>query len=120
MTGGVTRDGLDKGAGGHWQVQIRRQGVNVSGTFDTETAAQRWARRIESEIDEGRSVSAPRSAGTVADLLDRCEVAARAIRPLGRSKLHVLRQLRDGLGKALVRTLTTDRILAHAPCRWPI
>lgn len=101
--------------GDRWQVQVRRQGVFESATFDTKAAAQKWARRIEGEIDQGAALGRERVTGTVGELLDAYEVAARKIRPFGRSKLGVLKQLRDGLGHVPLRTLTSDVILAH--CR---
>ena len=101
--------------GDRWQVQVRRQGVFESATFDTKAAAQKWARRIEGEIDQGSALGRERVTGTVGELLDAYEVAARKIRPFGRSKLGVLKQLRDGLGHVPLRTLTSDVILAH--CR---
>jgi len=101
--------------GKRWQAQVRRGGANESATFDTKTAADRWARRIEGEIDQGASLGQNRVSGTVADLLASYETETRKAKPIGRSKLGVMKQLRDGLGALPLRQLTSDAILAH--CR---
>lgn len=104
-----------KRANGRWQAQVRRRGSALeSATFDTKTAALRWARRIEGEIDEGRALGRGRVTGTVGQLLDRYELASTKARPWGRSKHGVLSQLRRGLGDLPLRQLTSDAILAHA------
>ena len=101
--------------GKRWQAQVRRLGQFESATFDTKTAAEKWARRIEGEIDQGAALGRERVTGTVADLLTAYEAEARKIRPLGRSKLGVLKQLHEGLGALPLRSLTSDAVLAH--CR---
>lgn len=101
--------------GKRWQAQVRRLGTFESTTFDTKAAAEKWARRIEGEIDQGSALGRERVTGTVADLLTAYEAEARKVRPLGRSKLGVLKQLHEGLGSLPLRSLTGDAILAH--CR---
>ena len=101
--------------GKRWQAQVRRAGANESATFDTKTAAERWARRIEGEIDQGAALGRSRVSGTVSDLLTAYEREIRKAKPIGRSKLGVLGQLRTGLGALPLRQLTTDAILEH--CR---
>lgn len=56
-----------------WQVKIRRRGYpSQSGTFDTRAWAEAWARKIESEMDDGRFVSRTEAeATTLAEALDR-------------------------------------------------
>lgn len=101
--------------GNRWQAQVRRLGAFESATFDTKGAAQKWARRIEGEIDQGAAIGKPRAKGTVGDLLTAYELEARKVRELRRSKLGTLAHIRDGLGSLPLRKLTSDAILAH--CR---
>tara|TARA_B100001989_G_scaffold196968_1_gene145601 strand:+ start:150 stop:1238 length:1089 start_codon:yes stop_codon:yes gene_type:complete len=56
-----------------YRVQIRRRGQPIqSATFPTKTAAQKWARKIESQIDEGKHFKTSLSKQkTVADMIDR-------------------------------------------------
>lgn len=99
---------------GRWQAQIRRHGECISETFDTKAQAKVWARRIESDLDHGKAIGKAKVRGTVRELLDAYEVAARKIKPLGRSKLGVLKHLREGLGSKSLRKLSADDILEHA------
>lgn len=101
--------------GNRWQAQVRRLGTFESATFDTKAAAAKWARRIESEVDQGTALGRERVTGTVGELLASYEIEARKVRPIGRSKLGVLKQLREGLGAVPLRTLNADVILRH--CR---
>lgn len=96
---------------------MRRLGVFESASFDTKAAAEKWARRIEAEVDQGAALGRVRVTGTVSDLLAAYEREAQKLRPLGRSKLGVLKQLRDGLGDVPLRSLTVDAILAHCRAR---
>lgn len=103
--------------GKRWQAQVRRGGAFESATFDTKAAADKWARRIESEIDQGAALGRSRVTGTVGDLLAAYEREAQKVRPLGRSKLGVLKHLREGLGSLPLRSLTVDAILEHCRSR---
>lgn len=102
---------------GRWQAQIRRHGECISETFDTKAQARVWARRVESDLDQGKAIGKTRVRGTVRELLDAYEVEARKIKPLGRSKLGVLKHLREGLGDRPLRQLSVDAILDHARTR---
>jgi len=43
---------------GKWQARIQRQGqVPVSKSFNTRQDAERWARQVEAQMDQGRFVS---------------------------------------------------------------
>lgn len=103
--------------GSRWQVQVRRQGFFRSQVFDTKAAAERWARRIEREIDEGKVEGKVAAAGTVSDLLKSYEAAIAKVRPIGRSKYGVLAQLERGIGSVLLKALTDDVVLEHAARR---
>ena len=56
-----------------WQVKIRRRGYPIqTATFDTKVKAEAWARRIESEMDDGRFISRTEAeATTLAEALER-------------------------------------------------
>lgn len=103
--------------GKRWQAQVRRAGVDLSATFDTKAAAEKWARRIERDADEGKAIGGSRAHGTVGQLLDAYEVKARELKPLGRGKVHVLGQLRAGLGEISLRKLSADHVLEHCKRR---
>ena len=43
---------------GKWQARIQRQGqVHGSKSFNTRQDAERWARQVEAQMDQGRFVS---------------------------------------------------------------
>lgn len=99
---------------GKWQAQVRRKGVPAeSATFETKSAAERWARKIERAIDDG-TTGGRAQPGTVADMLDRYEVEVRGFRPLGRSKLSSLGLVRKGLGHVELKDLDAGRIIKFA------
>jgi hypothetical protein len=56
-----------------WQARVRRKGYPpVMKTFDTKAAAKRWARLVESEMDQGAYVSREEAENTsFAEALDR-------------------------------------------------
>ena len=56
-----------------WQVQIRRQGHQLSRTFRLRADAELWARQVEAELDRGGLPSDSRvlRSHTLADLLKR-------------------------------------------------
>src|SRR4051794_24819976 len=61
---------------GRWQVQVRRLGtVPLARSFDRRSAAERWARQVEGEIDRHGVPVDPRALRhvTVGDLLRRYE-----------------------------------------------
>lgn len=101
--------------GKRWQAQVRRYGNFFSASFDTKASAERWARRIEGDLDQGKAMGAPRTAGTLGSLLESYEVESRKLRHLGRSSVDVLKQLNAGLGNLPLAKLTADKILAY--CR---
>lgn len=64
---------------GRYNVQVRREGFPpVSETFDTRGDAQKWARKIEGDIDEGRHYGYSR-VRTLADAIDAFEKSASKI-----------------------------------------
>ncbi|MBL4791282.1 MAG: tyrosine-type recombinase/integrase [Kordiimonadaceae bacterium] len=52
-----------------WRVQVRRKGVSISENFRTKAAAQRWAYKTETDIDEGRITETKVDGRTVEDAL---------------------------------------------------
>ncbi|BCO32071.1 integrase [Thiohalobacter sp. COW1] len=55
---------------GKWSARIRRRGHYVSRSFSTKGAAQRWARRVEDEIDADE-YDGKREGETIGDLLKK-------------------------------------------------
>lgn len=99
---------------GKWQVQIRRQGAQpLSKTFETKAAGERWARSIEREIDEGKTVGRA-AVGTLGELIDRYSGEMQATRPFGRSKLATLAMLSREVGATRLRDLTADAVIEFA------
>lgn len=93
---------------------MRRRGVPAeSETFDTKSAAERWARKIERAIDEGKAGGKAQS-GTVADMLKRYDIEIRRLRPFGRSKLSSLGLIAKGLGHLGLKDLDAARIIKFA------
>lgn len=89
-----------------WQVKIRRKGYPAaSKTFDTKAEAQRWARLIESEMDQGVFVSREEAEKTtLSEALDRY---SKEITPRKKGA----RQESDRI-RALVRHSLSKRFLA--------
>ena len=102
--------------GNRWQVQVRRDGVARSETFDTKAAATAWARRIERKIDEGR-LDAAKPIGTLGDLIDRYETEIPRIKAIGRSTAYSLRLIRDRIGSLRLDRLTANQIIAFGQKR---
>jgi integrase len=61
--------------GGKWRARVRRRGfADQSETFRTRAAAERWARRIESDQDDGHQAPAAEAKRmTLAEALDKYE-----------------------------------------------
>jgi len=82
---------------GKFNVQVRRTGhPPVSDTFDTMTAARKWARKIEGDIDEIRHYGYSR-VRTLADAIDAFEKSAAMI-TTGDDHSRHLRWWREHLG----------------------
>ena len=55
-----------------WQAQVRKKGrPPQSNTFDTRTAAEKWVREVEYEMDRGRVSRAEAESTTLKEPLDR-------------------------------------------------
>jgi len=105
---------FDKRDSGRWRVQVRRRGHSLSETFASKKDAEAWARRIESEIDNGktptrRDVAGVKTFGALIDLhiQDMKEVG----KPLGRSKAFSLELLKNRLGRTPLENLDREKII---------
>ncbi|HUF82891.1 MAG TPA: site-specific integrase, partial [Burkholderiales bacterium] len=49
---------IEKRGPAQYRVRVRRAGLPkaITGTFESQEAAMKWARRIESEVDAGKRV----------------------------------------------------------------
>jgi integrase len=92
---------------GRWRALVRKAGHRKCATFGTKGAAQAWAKRVESEIDQlkGTGVVQPKG-DTVADLIDRYTRDIYPLKPWGRSKAADLARLKADLGHLHVAELT--------------
>lgn len=75
---------------GSWRAEIARQGVRRSATFETKSAAQQWAARVETEIMDAKRGNLPKK--TVREALDRYAVE---VSPKKRGKRWELLRLRS-------------------------
>ena len=106
--------------GKKWRAQVRRKGHQaMTRTFPTKAEAERWARRVESGIDEGQQ--AP-----IADdmTVEELVIAYRKLRAdLGRpvdpcsNTNYMLNHLSEDLGPDRVRDLTPQRLAKWARMR---
>jgi len=102
--------------GNVWQAKIRQKGRRIiARTFDTKTAAQKWARSIERELDQGTylpSTAAERT--TVADAVDRY---VKEIMPKlaggGKSSMSILARLKAELGSLSLAFLDSSHVSAY-------
>lgn len=99
---------------GKWRAQVRRKGHALGETFTLKKDAEAWARRIESEIDGGKTparknVVGVKTLGALIDLhiADMKEVG----KVLGRSKAYSLELLKDRLGKVSFENLDREKII---------
>ena len=103
---------------GKWRAQVRRKGHEAqTQTFEKKADAERWARRIEAEMDAGRASGRRISKHkTIADIVKLYREEVSKNKPFGRGKEWCLKRLEDpklGLGKELVATLSVERIVHY-------
>lgn len=93
--------------GDHYQAKVRRRGhPTQSATFRTKAAAERWARKIETGVDDGRpSHSADAKRLTLADALDRY---ARDVTPKKRSSVRELGRIKAWKAHHLAQRLLVE------------
>lgn len=98
--------------GSSWRAQIRRKGHKpITETFPTKALADKWARKIEAEIDarkyqDGRDLDKI----SLKDLIDRYFDEIGAETPFGKNKTAVLNFWRDNYGSASVAEVTDDML----------
>ena len=97
---------------GRWRAQIRRRGHEPSETFLLRQDAEAWARRVECEIDNGKTPTAKKVVGikTFCGLIDLHLADMKAVgKQIGRSKAFSMAQLT--LGKIRFEHLDRERII---------
>jgi integrase len=101
--------------GTSWRVQIRRKGhQNITETFPTKSAAQKWATRIESEMDSRRYQDERGLEGmTLGKLIDRYNEEIGLEKQFGKNKVAVLAALKAKLGDLKLSEITDDRLTKH-------
>lgn len=104
----------------NWRALVRRKGHVLSETFVAKKDAEVWARRIESEIDNGKTptkknVAGVKTLGALIDLHieDMNEVGKR----FGRSKAYSLELLKDRLGHVKFENLDREKIIQFGKSR---
>lgn len=105
--------------GSSWRAQIRRKGhKNITETFPTKAAAQRWATALEAEIDGKRYQDARGlDSMNLADLIDRYNKEIGTGKGFGRNKIAVLAMLKAKLGALKLSEITDDRLMKHIHAR---
>ncbi|WKB53035.1 tyrosine-type recombinase/integrase [Eleftheria terrae] len=101
--------------GEKWRAQVRRKGFPPqTKTFDTKILAEKWARKIESEIDHGRAGLNVTGKGlTVGQLIDRYTTEVGEAKPFGKNKADVLKKLKLHLQNVEAGTLTAERVVQY-------
>jgi len=105
---------FDKRDSGRWRAQIRRRGHSLSDTFANRKDAEAWARRIESEIDNGKTparkdVAGVKTLGALVDL--HIEDMKEVGKPLGRTKAYSLELIKDRLGRSKLENLGREAVI---------
>ncbi len=98
----------------NWRALVRRKGHVLSETFSLKKDAEAWARRIESEIDAGKTPARKDVAGvkTFGALIDlHIEDMKEVGKPLGRTKAYSLEFLKNRLGRCEFENLDRERII---------
>lgn len=104
--------------GPNWRALVRRKGhKSICKSFPTKAAAEAWARKIESQIDDGKPVV--EDSITVAKLIQRYRDMRDKARPiLDTSNEHYqLKALARILGEYRVASLTADNLIGWAQQR---
>jgi len=100
-----------------WQVQIRKKGYpGQIKTFDLKTDAQRWAKKIEHQMEAGLwKDSKEASQITLAEALDRysATVTPRKRPKTQRSEKLSTSYLKDGMGKLSLLQVTPEKVAAY-------
>jgi hypothetical protein len=103
-----------------WQVQIRRQGHQLSRTFRLRADAELWSRQLEAELDRGGLPMHSRMlrAHTLADLLRRYEAEVVPRKRSADREVYMLRViLRHPVARVSLHLLTTTEIAKYRDYR---
>ncbi len=98
---------------GRWRALIRRAGRKpISNTFPTKAAAQAWARKVESDLDHGKSVAAITRV-TIGELLQAYRKLRAKARPIKdtSNEHYMLKNLDKGLGTIVADALTVEDLV---------
>lgn len=100
--------------GDKWRAQVRRKGHPVhTKTFDTKILAQKWATRIEAEIDAGRTGVQQPAKDKLGPLIERYTLEVGKAKPFGKNKENVLKLIKVHLVDVSVGNLTAERIVKY-------
>jgi integrase len=97
-----------------WRAQVRKKGhAVITKTFGKKILAEKWVRRIEGDIDAGRTGILAPSRETLGRLIDRYTDEIGRHKPFGRNKEGTLRLIKDHLAAVTVEELTPERIVEY-------
>jgi integrase len=100
--------------GDKWRAQVRRKNSPVqTKTFTSKILAEKWARRVESEIDQGRTGVNMPSTRTIGSLIDQYKDEIGEAKPFGKNKASVLELIKFYLERVTVAQLTPERIVKY-------
>ncbi|MET0917039.1 MAG: tyrosine-type recombinase/integrase, partial [Burkholderiales bacterium] len=102
--------------GVRWTARVRVKGRQVTRTWATKAAAERWARAQETAIDDGKYLApSPGSGPILADVIDDFRKHRKRIaRPPGQTFDSALDRLKDAHGLEPLGNLTTEFWRKHA------
>lgn len=103
-----------------WRVQVRRKGHKaITKTFSTERLAQKFAARVEGDIEDGKAPETG-SALTVKEAIEAFyELREKGQRPIrrGSTEHYMLAHLSEGMGKWRVDAITPQKVVTWARTR---
>jgi integrase len=100
--------------GDRWMARVRRKGFPPqTDSFGTKILAEKWARRIEADMDAGRAGVAPKHGPTIGDLVKRYTEEVGRTKPFGRNKEDVLKRIELHLEKVPAHALTPERVVDY-------
>lgn len=110
---------IEQRESGYWQAKVRRKGVpSQSKTFRTKTAAEAWARQVESQIERGAFISTARAEAKL--FKDLAKDFAQDFAPhhyRGDAWKVKLAHLVARLGAFSVAAITPERVAAYRDAR---
>lgn len=103
--------------GERWRAEVRRKGYrSLCKTFGTKAAAEKWARGVEAQMDDGKIVAelAPGGDTTVGKIIHAYRALRESSRPIAdtSNEHYQLKRLVDYLGDETVHALTPARLTA--------